>query len=148
MEEEDGRRVEIGVSENHCSLSTGLFDHCYRRQTLYSLYFYATPIKLADIADQITLWNYGPGLDDFLQKRLAIYDSLYYDHLPKLIEAEFVTYYQRDDMIDMGQRVDDDLQKVVRRLLQEYDDFTDTDQQDVQRSMEESIDHYTRDNDE
>lgn len=79
-----------------------LLAHRRRRYLLYCLYLYSNPLKLADIADQLTIWgNDGPG-DEYLRNRLRIYNSLYHDHLPAMQDADIVNYHQDDDMVDLG----------------------------------------------
>lgn len=79
-----------------------LLAHRYRRRLLYCLYFHTTPMKLSDVADQLTVWDSQIDENEYLQERLRIYDALYYDHLPMIQETKLVNYSQRNDTITLG----------------------------------------------
>lgn len=80
-----------------------LVAHRYRRYLLYCLFLYAKPMSLAEVADQLTVWDHqADDEEDYLSERLHIYDSLYFDHLPALCDAGVVTYSQHEDMVELG----------------------------------------------
>lgn len=76
-----------------------------RRHLLYCLYLYANPMRLPDIADQITVWEQRDCSDTYEQERLWVYNSLYHDHLPVLRAADLVTYHQLDDKVELCSEV-------------------------------------------
>lgn len=75
-----------------------------RRYLLYCLYLYSGPMKLADIADRITIWEDDADDTDYLRERLHVYNDLYHDHLPILQDAGIVDYSQTEDMVELEPR--------------------------------------------
>ncbi|MFB6221537.1 MAG: hypothetical protein ABEH90_08870 [Halolamina sp.] len=75
-----------------------------RRSMLYCLLLYANPLELADVAHQVAEWEFGADAEEFLQKRLRVYASLYHDHLPALEAADLVEYSQCEDVVELGPR--------------------------------------------
>lgn len=83
-----------------------------RRQLLYCLYMYATPMRLPDVAERLVewdhdgsgahLWDHDGSGTDLLDERLRIYNALYHSHVPKLADVDVVTYSQSEDMVDLG----------------------------------------------
>lgn len=74
-----------------------------RRYLLYCLSVYANPMRLPDIADQLTIWTgSNPADEEYSKERLHVYDSLYYNHLPVLREAGLVEYHEDEDMVELG----------------------------------------------
>lgn len=100
-----------------------LFAHPYRRYLLYYLYLYANPVQLPDVAHQITVWETNEPAKDHLQDRLRIYNALYHDHLPMLIEADVIEYNQEEDMIDRGTAAEALLPAVERSFRTEVDEL-------------------------
>lgn len=72
-----------------------------RRYVLYCLDLYATPISLPDVAGQIAEWEHGVPEEQLLDERLDIYTSLYHNHVPKLEDADVVSYSQTEDTIEL-----------------------------------------------
>lgn len=97
-----------------------------RRHLLYCLCTYASPMPLPSIADQLTIWEGEFDTDtEYLQRRLQIYDSLYYDHIPILSTAGLISYDQQDDMVMEGgameqarAAIEDRLSAEIKNLLQ------------------------------
>ncbi|MFC7155732.1 hypothetical protein ACFQPA_09695 [Halomarina halobia] len=88
-----------------------------RRYLLYCLHLYAPPLKLADVAHQLTVWETGEPADDRLDERLRIYMSLYHDHLPALIDSRLVDYRQDEDVVGPGpatERIEPLLKRALR----------------------------------
>lgn len=73
-----------------------------RRELLYCLFLYATPMRLSDVAVLIAGWSHDGSGDESLDERLRIYDALSHRHVPKLSETEVVTYSRSDETIDLG----------------------------------------------
>jgi len=97
--------------------------HRYRRWLLYCLCTYTTPMYLPDIAQQLAVWDRPDDETEFIQIRLAVYNDLYYDHLPGLRDANLVTYHQQHDEIDVGSATAD-IKPVLRdQLAIEIDDL-------------------------
>ncbi|QIO21844.1 hypothetical protein [Haloarcula sp. JP-L23] len=78
----------------------GIVEYQRRRHLLYCLCLSSTPLPLAGVADQLTVWETGDSPDDRPDGRLRIYMSLYHDHLPPLVEADVVDYRQEADTVD------------------------------------------------
>ena len=62
------------------------------RYLLYCLQLHTTPMSLPDIAEQLTVWEQDTREGEFPDRRLRIYDALHHDHLPRLQQADIVTY--------------------------------------------------------
>lgn len=73
-----------------------------RRYFLYCLHLYSTPMTLADVAEQVLSWEHAGRPEDYLGERLRLYNDLYHEHLPVLVEAGLVDYDQGDDMVTLG----------------------------------------------
>jgi hypothetical protein len=73
-----------------------------RRYVLYCLYLYANPMRLPDIAEQVTQWEHGRPGDELLDERLRVYNNLYHRHVPKLVDFGVVGYSQTEDMLELG----------------------------------------------
>lgn len=74
-----------------------------RRYVLYALYQFTNPIALSDIAGQIVKWEVSVPEDELLDKRSNIYTSLYHIHIPKLEDADVVSYNQTEDRVKLDQ---------------------------------------------
>lgn len=96
--------------------------HHRRRHLLYCLYLYATPVKLADVAEQVLVWETGDEPGDYLRERLYVYNDLYHEHLPVLCEAGLVEYDQREDVVGPGPALDRYEPALERHLSAELDD--------------------------
>lgn len=77
-----------------------------RRYTLYCLYLYANPMRLSDVADQVTEWEHGRPGDELLEERLRTYNDLYHCHVPKLADADVIGYSQEENMVELASNVD------------------------------------------
>jgi hypothetical protein len=73
-----------------------------RRYTLYCLYLYANPIRLPDVADQVTEWERGRPAEELLDERLHTYNDLYHTHVPRLADADVVAYGQAEDVVELS----------------------------------------------
>jgi hypothetical protein len=73
-----------------------------RRYVLYSLYLYANPMRLPDVAEQVTEWEHDAPGDELLEERLRAYNHLYHADIPKLANADVVAYSQAEDMVELG----------------------------------------------
>lgn len=90
------------MSEHDPGDEEGLLDHDRRRYLLYALHLYSTPMGLADVAEQVLVWEHEGEPEDYLRERLGVYNDLYHEHLPVLREAGLVTYDQGEDVVDLG----------------------------------------------
>lgn len=77
-------------------------------------------MKLADVADQLTIWHGAGHSEDFLEERLLVYNALYHDHLPPLRDSGLVSYNQELDTVAPGPVLPLITGAVGRRLLQDY----------------------------
>ncbi|MFB6223832.1 MAG: hypothetical protein ABEH86_09215 [Haloarcula sp.] len=76
-----------------------------KRHLLYCLAMYSNPMRLPDIADQLTVWDGIGREEEYLEKRLHIYNSLFHDHLPVLRARGLVRYHQAEDIVELGEAV-------------------------------------------
>lgn len=74
-----------------------------RRYLLYCLYLFANPIRLPDVAGQVSEWEYNRPENELLDERLDVYLSLYHNHVPRLSDAAVIAYSQSEDMVELGQ---------------------------------------------
>lgn len=89
-----------GIAMASTSPSTEkVISHRRRRYLLYCLYIFSNPVRLPDIADQITIWENDGTVVAHCEKRLHTYEALYHDHLPVLEDAAVVEYSQTEDMV-------------------------------------------------
>ena len=94
-----------------------------RRYLLYCLHMYANPLKLPDIAHQVTVWERSDSPELCLKTRLKTYMSLYHEHLPKLEGADLVRYEQDGDMVALGPAADRIVPSLERQLRRDIDDL-------------------------
>lgn len=107
----------------HPADTSDVLDEARRRYLMYCLHLYSNPVRLSDIAYQITIWEGAATADDLARERHRTYMSLYHDHLPTLEEAGLVEYDQREDIVEVGpagERLQDALED---RLAREIDDL-------------------------
>jgi hypothetical protein len=76
-----------------------------RRHLLYCLYLSADPVSLPDAAARVTEREHDGAGDDLLDERSRVYTSLYHSHVPKLADADVVTYSQSEDMVELSSNV-------------------------------------------
>lgn len=74
----------------------------HSRRLLYCLQLYTTPMSLPDIADQLTVWEEGGRGEGFLEQRLQTYQALHHDRLPRLQQADIVTYEPSTELVGLG----------------------------------------------
>lgn len=93
--------MERRVTEDRLSLDRvhDLLAARHRRCVLYCLYLYGNQMRLLDVAKRIAEWEYGVPEDE----PLDICNSLYHRHVPKLADANAVTYSQSEDAIELAQ---------------------------------------------
>lgn len=71
-----------------------------RRYSLYCLYLYENPVRLPDMAEQVTKWEQS---ELNLEDRLRTYNDLYHCHIPKLADAAVVAYCQDEDTVELAE---------------------------------------------
>lgn len=96
-------------------------DCARRRYLLYCLRLYSNPVRLSDVAYQITVWEGQDTGEDIAKERHRTYMSLYHDHLPELVEADLVAYDQQEDVVELGPREDEIADALDRALCREVD---------------------------
>lgn len=82
-----------------------LFDvlsHQRRRYTLYCLWTYDTPMALADLTDEIVRFEVDAEPTAVPDIREQVYVHLYHRHLPKLHEADLVTFDMTRNLVSLG----------------------------------------------
>lgn len=124
-ETSDDRNRSAATGTGERAEANELLAHRYRRYLLYALYLYTPPIRLPDVADQITVWETGDPSEERLDERLRIYSSLYHDHIPLLADADVVDYDQAADEVDLGPRGDRFEALAFRELSDEVADLLD-----------------------
>jgi len=100
-----------------------LLDDRRRRYLLYCLHLYANPLRLPDIAHQVTVWERPDSPGVCLKTRLKTYMSLYHDHIPKLTGADVVRYEQDEDVVELGPAADRITPSLETRLRRDIDDL-------------------------
>lgn len=88
----DEREIDIGSIENE-----------RRRYTLLCLDRYSTPLTLADLADEVSLLQHDVrSLEEVPEREVKrIYMELYHTDIPKLEDANLITYDQKTDTIQL-----------------------------------------------
>lgn len=102
-----------------------------RRYALYCLFLYANPMRLPDVADQVTVWEHADLPETYERERLRIYNSLYHDHLPVLRASGIVTYHQSDDMVELGPAASRIESEVQSYLVAEIDELLEAEGQSM-----------------
>lgn len=97
--------------------------HDRRRYLLYCLHLYSGSMRLADVAEQVLVWEHETGPEDYLRERLYVYNDLYHEHLPVLREADLVAYDQREDAVGLGPAAAEVEPALERRLSAELGDL-------------------------
>lgn len=113
------------MSTESSTLAEVALAHRYRRWCLACLFIYSNPMRLPDIAHQLTVWEHHDIEIDTRQYRLTVYNVLCNDHLPALREANLVTYDQEDGEVKLGPKavqietvINDRLAAEIRTLLE------------------------------
>jgi hypothetical protein len=93
-----------------------------RRYVLSCLKTSRTPIALSDVADTIVRWETDTEPTEVQEKREQIYASLYHWHLPKLADANLVSFdvvekraSLREDAADFPQQLVEYVQKTIEK---------------------------------
>ena len=94
-----------------------------RRYLLYCLYLYSNRMTLADVAEQVLVWERGNGPEDYLRERLYVYNDLYHEHLPVLCEVGLVEYDQCEDVVSLGPAASEFEPALERHLSAELGDL-------------------------
>lgn len=89
------------MTDNELSVDRS-YDQIASRRGRYLRYLSTNPIRLSDMASRITEWKHGTPADDRLDKRLAIYTSLYHIHISKLAETDVGAYSQWEEMVELN----------------------------------------------
>lgn len=99
--------------------------HRRHRYLLYCLYLYTNPMKLADIAYQLAVWEkeMADPEDDHLQQSFQTYMSLYHDHVPELSDRDIIVYDQREDVVELGAIGETVKPTLERQLIEEVDEL-------------------------
>ena len=107
----------------HGNDEEGPLAHARRRYLLYCLHLYSNPMRLADVAEQVLVWEHEDEPDDYLRERLYTYNDLYHEHLPVLREADLLEYDQREDVVRLGSAADEYEPALERHLSAELGDL-------------------------
>lgn len=78
-----------------------------------------TPLGLPRAAVYVTEWTQGVPADEVPDERLKIYLRLYHNHVPRLAEADVVTYHQEDDTLELGPHAAELEPELERRMAEE-----------------------------
>lgn len=78
-----------------------------RRYTLYCLKTSETPMAVADLADEIVRWETDASPPAVQDVREQVYISLYHCHLPKLAEADLVSFDSDRKLVDLRDTAED-----------------------------------------
>lgn len=96
-----------------------------QRYLLYCLYLYRTPVRLSEVAYQLSVWEAGDPSTDIATRRHRIYMALYHEHVPALADADIVTYDQQQDTLELTSPDIDLLADLEAALSAEFDDLLD-----------------------
>lgn len=78
-----------------------------RRYVLHCLQKYDNPMALADVADEIAVWENETNISEISGEEVKrVYISLYHAHVPKLADAGIVEYNQDRDMVALSENAD------------------------------------------
>lgn len=84
-----------------------------RRFVLSCLSEYRTPMPLADVADELAIWEHGEPITEIPAEEVkSIYITLYHQHVPKMERLRIVEYSQEHDTLELAENSDDLLQHV------------------------------------
>jgi len=62
-------------------------------------------VTLPDLADEVAVWAADRSIDEIPAEEVKeVYMSLYHSHVPKLEEADLVTYDQEGDLVSITER--------------------------------------------
>lgn len=96
--------------------------HDWRRYALYCLHRHST-VTLPDLADEVAVWDADRPIGEIPAEEVKdVYMSLYHSHVPKLEEADLVTYDQEGDLVsitDRGLEVGSSLGDLADRFSEE-----------------------------
>ncbi len=74
-----------------------------RRYILHCLQTHDLPIALADVADEVAVYEHDTDITDISAEEVKrVYLSLYHTHIPKLAERGLVTYSQDRDLVTLS----------------------------------------------
>ncbi len=75
-----------------------------RRYILRCLRTHDPPLALADVADEVAVYEHDTDITDIAAEDIKrIYLSLYHTHIPKLAERGLVTYSQERDLVTLSE---------------------------------------------
>lgn len=93
-----------GDDRDEVSRLLGALSHEWRRYALYCLHRHST-VTLPDLADEIAVWDAERPIDEIPAEEVKeVYMSLYHSHVPKLEEADLITYDQEGDLVSITER--------------------------------------------
>ncbi|QLG63163.1 DUF7344 domain-containing protein [Halorarum salinum] len=82
--------------------------HHRRRYAIHCLREYENPITLADLADEVSVLENDTSIAEIPPEDVKrVYLSLYHSHVPKLADAELVTYDQERDLVSLVDSAED-----------------------------------------
>ncbi len=75
-----------------------------RRYILHCLRTHDSPLALADVADEVAVYENESNITDISAEEIKrVYISLYHTHIPKLAERGLVTYSQERDLVTLSE---------------------------------------------
>lgn len=84
----------------------GVLSHPHRRFVLDELLTVETPISVSELSTEL-LEGRGPAPDDSGTERDAVEISLVHDHLPRMAEADLITYDVAEQTVTRTDRTDE-----------------------------------------
>lgn len=79
-----------------------------RRFVLACLREYATPMALADVADELATWEHDAPITQISEEEVtSLYLSLYHMHIPKMDDAGIIEYSQERDAVALTEDSED-----------------------------------------
>ena len=89
-----------------------------RRYAVHYLHTFETPMAVADVTDEIVRLEMDTEPTTVPEVRKEVYADLYHKHLPKLAEAEIVTFDTEENLVDFGPAADE-LKPFMKQLCDE-----------------------------
>lgn len=97
---DDGTCDQVGMDQIF-----GILGNQRRRYVLTYLSTTEGPVTLNDLAEQIAAWECGKGIAQLTsQERKRVYVGLYQCHLPKMADADAISYDKQRGTVETGEQ--------------------------------------------
>ena len=110
----NGTEATVGGESEGLSELFDVLSNRRRRYAIYCLDRYETPMALADLTDEIVRLETDALPTAVPEMREQVYTHLYHRHLPKLAEANIITFDMTESLVSLGDAATD-----IRPYLQQ-----------------------------